>query len=110
MDYPLVIRKDGTLRTPGINFGPEGLILVHRGEKALIVRQPGHKCWTGNGMPWRYAPAVLVVLRVLVATPPDDDGVRMRVSEFKEIPTGRRHKAALAEAMKLAAELEAREG
>lgn len=44
------------LKTPGVDFGPGGLVVVHRSEKRkgvgaqyVVVRRPGHTGWSGVG-------------------------------------------------------------
>ncbi len=42
------------LETIGVDWGPKGLILIHREGGFGVYKIPGHSAWAGNYQPWRY--------------------------------------------------------
>jgi hypothetical protein len=54
--YHITIKSDGSLDRRGI-VTPGGTKVIAINEEALVYRVPGHRYWSGQGMPWKYAPA-----------------------------------------------------
>ena len=44
------------MKTIGVDWGPKGLLLVHREGNFGVYKIPGHKTWTSQYQPWRYTP------------------------------------------------------
>lgn len=44
------------MNTRGVDWGPNGIILVHREGQHGVYKIPGHKTWGGNFEPWYYTP------------------------------------------------------
>jgi hypothetical protein len=42
------------METVGVDWGPKGIILIHRDGDFGVFKIPGHQAWNGNFMPWRY--------------------------------------------------------
>ncbi len=40
--------------TIGIDWGPKGIILVHRQGEFGVYKIPGHSAWTSQFSPWKY--------------------------------------------------------
>lgn len=43
------IECDGKIETPGIDYGPQGLQLIHSRGDFRVVKQPGHTAWASVG-------------------------------------------------------------
>ena len=52
VDKPVVGER---MNTRGVEWGPKGIILVHREGWYGVYKIPGHKTWGGNFKPWYYA-------------------------------------------------------
>ena len=53
------------METVGVDWGPKGIVLVHREGLFGIYKIPRHSAWTDNFSPWHYVPAEygIVVIR-----------------------------------------------
>ena len=45
------------METVGVDWGPKGVVLVHREGGFGVYNIPGHSAWTDNFSPWHYVPA-----------------------------------------------------
>lgn len=59
MDFTGYLDKDDkgqrVIRTPGVDFGPKGLLLIHQAGNYLVTKQPGHNAWVSRGQSGYYA-------------------------------------------------------
>lgn len=45
----LIIREDGSILTPGIDYGPKPPQLMHRAWPFLVIKTLGHTGWSSRG-------------------------------------------------------------
>ncbi len=50
--------------TIGVDWGPKGIILVHRNGEFGIYKVPGHSAWTSQFSPWHYEPTRYGLVRL----------------------------------------------
>ena len=50
--------------TRGVDWGPEGIIMVYRHKNFAVVKAPGHNAWTGNFSPWRWQPTSYAIVEL----------------------------------------------
>lgn len=76
------IKADGSIETPGIDFGPMKLVAL-RGD-TLAVKVEGSKYWSGIGQPQAYAPAKFMIFEILDRHDPDEGS--LKVMELIQFP------------------------
>ncbi len=58
---PLVGERVDTI---GVDWGPKGIILVHRSGEWGIYKIPGHSAWTSQFSPWKYHPTTYGLVHI----------------------------------------------
>lgn len=58
-----VIEVGKRIPTLGVDWGPKGIILIHRSGDYGVVKWPGHAIWSGNYMPWHYFPTHYMLVK-----------------------------------------------
>jgi hypothetical protein len=64
MEFTARIYTDGSVETPGIDFGPKGLTVWEVTREFATFKTSPHSSWSGRGMT-SYRPVGFVVCRVL---------------------------------------------
>ena len=52
------------LDTWGIDYGPEGITLIHQIGDYGLVKWHGHMAWTDNFSPWHWEPTRYVIVKL----------------------------------------------
>jgi hypothetical protein len=73
------------LRTPGIDWGPKPLQIMHRKGKWIVTKWHGHNAWTGRFSPSAWCATSYMLMRL-------EDG---QVEEIKRVEPGKKWRQAL---------------
>ncbi len=52
------------MKTIGVDWGPNGIVLVHREGDYGVYKIPGHMAWTSNFSPWNYEATKYGIVRL----------------------------------------------
>lgn len=100
IDGRWVIQDDGTILTPGVDYGPKGLKFIEQIGKCIIAHQPGHMGWVGRGEQQYYGAEWLVVY-VKQEDGFGDGGRLVQVLQVEDFRVGRKRKASLEQAREM---------
>lgn len=93
MDGKWIVDEKGFIRTPGIDYGPQGLFFIEQVGQCIIARQPGHSYW--DGCKNSYEPAHWIVSFIEKGGVIVDNRREIHVLEVDCIPIGRKRSATL---------------
>lgn len=65
MGHILDIHSDNTARVRGIDFETNKIHVIARNDKTIVLKIPGHSCWSGNYTPRHHVGVQYIVYRIL---------------------------------------------
>lgn len=73
MGERLILRANGSVDTPGIDYETSKMSVVAKTEDAIVIKVPSRTCWNGNYCPRLYRSPMLMVFQVKKSTMKNGD-------------------------------------